>query len=56
MCRSALECLDEGRINIVISMVSNDEALEEIVCDKERGLFKGLKANDIHLSLSTVSP
>lgn len=40
---------------IVVSMVSDDAALEAIVAG-EGGLFKSIGSDSIHLSMSTVSP
>ncbi len=40
---------------IVITMVSNDKALEEVVFEKD-GIGKKLGVGGIHLSMSTVSP
>ncbi len=41
--------------DIVISMVSNDQALEEIV-EGPHGIFSSSKKPSIHISMSTVSP
>ncbi len=40
---------------IVITMVANDDALEQVVLS-ENGLLERLGSNGIHLSMSTVSP
>lgn len=40
---------------IVITMLANDQALEDIV-DGDQGLVEGLGPGGIHLSMSTVSP
>jgi 3-hydroxyisobutyrate dehydrogenase-like beta-hydroxyacid dehydrogenase len=40
---------------IVISMLSNDQALEDVV-PSEQGLLSTLTAESIHLSMSTVAP
>jgi 3-hydroxyisobutyrate dehydrogenase-like beta-hydroxyacid dehydrogenase len=40
---------------IVITMVANDQALEEVVCGKD-GFGERLGTGGIHLSMSTVSP
>src|SRR5579872_5236886 len=39
---------------IVITMVANDDALEQVVLS-ENGLLERLGSNGIHLSMSTVS-
>jgi len=46
------EAVTEG--GIVVSMVANDQALEDIVTSQ--GFLEGLGSGGIHLSMSTVSP
>lgn len=55
---SPMEVLKDNSIKtgrIIVSIVSNDLALESICCDKD-GILTELKENDVHLCLSTVSP
>ncbi len=43
------------KASIVVTMLSNDQAIEEVVYGKQ-GLSETLKEGDIHLSMSTISP
>ncbi len=52
LARQPGEAVTEG--GIVVSMVANDQALEDIVTSQ--GFLEGLGAGGIHLSMSTVSP
>lgn len=52
VARQPGEAVQQG--GIVVSMVANDQALEEIVTSQ--GFLEALGAGGIHLSMSTVSP
>jgi 3-hydroxyisobutyrate dehydrogenase-like beta-hydroxyacid dehydrogenase len=44
-----------SQCDIIVSMVSNDDALNEVV-DGPSGIFRASKKPSIHISMSTVSP
>jgi len=50
---SPAEVVEPG--GIVITLLSNDQALEEVVLGKQ-GLLSSLTADSVHLSMSTVAP
>lgn len=51
--KAPAEVLEPG--GIVITLLSNDQALEEVVLG-EQGLLNSLTADSVHLSMSTVAP
>ena len=57
--KGAKLCTNSGNVvesrGIVITMLSNDQALEEVVLG-ENGILEKLDSGGIHLSMSTVSP